>query len=235
MLQPLELDGTSTNIVLLVALAVAPTVFLLWLFYHMDRYKHESIKLLSATFFLGALVTIPALGLELLLQALIPAGQDLVSIFLFFLVGVASVEETLKLLAVRVYAYRSVHFDEPMDGIILGVAAALGFATVENLGYSLQYGAVTAVVRAFVSVPSHALFGAIIGYYLGEAKFHRKPWLALVGLSFAVVLHATFDTLSATLPEVTGVVALFLVVLVIYFGVVKREIDRAEEESPYRS
>ena len=89
MLQPLELDGTSTSIVLLVALALAPTVFLLWLFYHMDRYKHESIRLLSVTFFLGALVTIPALGLELILQALIPAGDDLVSIFLFFLVGVA--------------------------------------------------------------------------------------------------------------------------------------------------
>ena len=52
-------------------------------------------------------------------------------------------------------------FNEPMDGLILGVAAALGFATVENIFYVRAGKILTALVRAIVSVPSHALFGAV--------------------------------------------------------------------------
>jgi protease PrsW len=221
-------------LILLLVLAVAPSIFLLWFFYNADRYKRESKKLLTVTFLLGALMTGPAIIIELILKVFIPEGPGILLTFVYFVFGVALVEETLKLLAVRVYAYRSAEFNEPMDGLVLGVAAALGFATVENILYVLKGGFITAIVRALISVPSHALYGAIIGYFLGEAKFKRKPYLALEGLAIAVIFHATFDTVSTVFANLLGIAALAVFTAVIYFGVVRKEIRSAEKESPFK-
>jgi protease PrsW len=221
-------------VVLLLVLAVAPTVFLLWFFYNADRYKRESRKLLSATFLLGALMVLPAGLIELFLALFIPNGPGLLLTFVYFVFGVAVVEESLKLSSVRIYAFRSPSFNEPMDGLVLGVAGALGFATVENILYVLEYGFATAVVRALTAVPSHALYGAISGYYLGEAKFRGNPILAFRGLAIAIVLHATFDTVATVYPTGAGVLALIAFTALIYFGVVRREIEEAETESPFK-
>jgi protease PrsW len=228
-----SLDGTS-SVALLLTVAVAPTIYLLWFFYNQDRYRHESIRLLTITFILGAIMTLPAIVLEEIAKTLFPRGNNLLEIFLFFLFEVALIEEGLKFIAVRSYAYNSKMFVEPMDGLILGVAAALGFATVENILYVLGYGISTGIVRAITSVPSHALFGAIIGFYLGEAKFKKKPELAWRGLVIAMFLHAVFDTTATVLPSVIGVIALVGFVIVLYYRVVRGEIREAEAESPFR-
>jgi hypothetical protein len=82
-----------------------------------------------------------------------------------------------------------------MDGIVYGVAAAMGFATLENIFYVFQHGIGTGILRALLSVPSHGIEGAIIGYYLGLGKFNpgsmRKN--VLTGLSIAILFHGTFD------------------------------------------
>ena len=177
---------------------------------------------------------LPALVLELLLKELFPEGSTILGVFIYFLLEVALIEESLKLLAVRIYAYNSKMFNEPMDGLILGVAAALGFATVENIFYVVSSGILTGIVRAIVSVPSHALYGAIAGFYLGEAKFRKRPALALQGLVAVIFLHAIFDTVTSIVPSLISVVALVGFVLVLYYRVVKGEIREAEEESPFR-
>ena len=218
---------------LLFLLAVAPGAYLVWHFHHADKYKEESTRLLLGTFVLGALSTIPAILIEVLdTPASLPDNP--VFIFLYFLLGVGLVEEGVKFLSVRGFAYRSPHFDEAMDGIIFGITAALGFATVENIGYVLQYGVVTAFVRAFVSVPGHAFWGAIWGYFLAESKVQRKPMLAAVGLGIAVFLHGLFDTVATIVPNpVLGLVILGGLVWVLYFRVVKKEIAKAQQESLY--
>ena len=172
---------------------------------------------------------LPAILIELALKQLFPEGDTMLGVFLYYLFEVALVEESLKLFAVRVYAYNSKMFNEPMDGLILGVAAALGFATVENIFYVYQSGILTGIIRAIVSVPSHALYGAIIGFYLGEAKFRKRPSLALQGLVAVIILHAIFDTVSTIFPSIISVVALVGFVLVLYYRVVKGEIREAEE------
>ena len=106
-------------------LAVAPATLLLKYVLVRDKYKHEPMRLIAITFLLGGLGIIPATIIELLLGS----GNILVTAFL----SVAVVEETVKYLAVRVKAYRSSNFNEVMDGIVYGVAAGLGFATVENI------------------------------------------------------------------------------------------------------
>jgi RsiW-degrading membrane proteinase PrsW (M82 family) len=227
--------GASPDVELLFVLAIAPSVFLIWFFRHSDKYKHESTKLMTVTFILGAFSILPAVFFEYVLAGIIPKGPDIISTFIYFLVGVGLVEESLKFLSVRVYAYRSILFDEPMDGIVLGVTAALGFATIENIGYVFQFGIATAIVRAIVSVPSHALWGAIVGFYLGEAKVKNNSTIALRGLAIAIFLHGLFDTITNVVTNgLVSLVMLVAFVLLIYFQVVKKEIAEAEKESPYR-
>src|SRR4029450_10832400 len=69
-------------------------------------------------------------------------------------------------------------FDEPLDGVVYGVAVALGFATLENFLFVARLGLGVAWMRALFAVPAHALFGATMGYYAGRAKFDQggKLW-----------------------------------------------------------
>jgi len=180
-----------TNPLLLLALAVAPAAILLKYVLIKDKYEPEPLRLVAKTFFLGALSTLAAIVLELIFNLPIPYVREFVS--------VALIEEGLKFLVVMLAAYHSPHFNEVMDGIVYGVAASLGFATVENIIYVFANGAGTAIVRAFLSVPSHAAYGGIMGYYLGLAKLSRRQNTKfekarmLEGLLFAIALHGAFD------------------------------------------
>ena len=80
-------------------------------------------------------------------------------------------EETFKYLVLTRYSARHRAFDEPMDGIVYGAVASLGFAALENLLYVGSGDLGTAVARAATAVPGHAFTGAIMGYYVGQARF----------------------------------------------------------------
>lgn len=212
----------------LFVLAVAPAIFLLWYFHHADKYKTESPALIIGTFALGGVFAIVCAVIE----PAQPQNAGVTATFFYFLFGVAFFEELSKLISVRVLAYRSRHFDEAMDGVIFGIAAGLGFAAVENIFYVFQYGGAVALFRAFVSVPGHAFYAAVMGYYLGEAKVRKKFGLAIWGLALAMLLHALFDTLA----QETGGFALLVLpafVWIVYFGVVRKEMAKAQSESLY--
>jgi len=219
-------------LLLLLLLAVAPATLLLKYVLVRDKYKHEPMRLIAITFLLGGLGIIPATIIELLLGS----GNILVTAFL----SVAVVEETVKYLAVRVKAYRSLNFNEVMDGIVYGVAAGLGFATVENIFYVLGFGTIsTAIIRAFMSVPSHAAYAGIMGFYLGMAKpfsqrskQHERK-LIITGLAIAVLLHGFYDTIAFTLEGLAGIVGL-LAMTAISWIILLRLIKKALSLSPIR-
>lgn len=228
--------------------AIAPSIFLLWFFRHKDRYEHEPVFFMAKVFVLGVLSIIPAGLLEAFAgDTLFHPDNGLVETILFFFIIVGPVEEFAKFGAVRLRAYNSREFDEPMDGIVLGVSAALGFATVENIVYVLSappdLQLLTGVVRAILSVPGHAFWGAITGFYLGQAKYLKKPQIAYVGVSIAALLHGAFDTTTTLVRVVAGdSIALGIFGLVVlggfvwlsYSKIVSREIAEAEEESPFK-
>jgi RsiW-degrading membrane proteinase PrsW (M82 family) len=134
--------------------------------------------------------------LELLSEAFFPVPA-LIEAFVF----VGLIEELTKFAAVRIKAYRSWHFNEVMDGIVYGVAASLGFATVENILYVLQSGLTTAIFRGILSVPNHAVWGGIMGFYLGLAKrdktLHGSAGNQIIkGLAIVIVLHGLYDSFA---------------------------------------
>jgi RsiW-degrading membrane proteinase PrsW (M82 family) len=118
----------------LVVLSVVPALGLALYVYLADITSGEPLDLLVSTFILGMLFAGFAAIVNSALQpvlGLIPA----IGMVLFFYLVVGPVEETVKLLAVRLHAYRSSKFDAVVDGAVYGAAAGLGFATIENALY----------------------------------------------------------------------------------------------------
>lgn len=180
----------------LLTLAVAPGVFWLWYFRRRDHLRPEPRHLVGRVFVLGGAAAVGAA----LLETAVFAAASLERSGAFIPVSVATaaivglIEETVKFAALYVGIYRHVHFDEAIDGIIYAVAASLGFATVENIGYVVQGGTGVALLRAALSVPGHAFFGAVLGFYVGVAKFSARPalWLG-AGLLLAAASHFAYD------------------------------------------
>ena len=75
--------------------------------------------------------------------------------------------------SVRVVVYMSAEFDERLDGIIYGMAAALGIATVVNFQYVVSHGGRDldiGSIRMVVNAMGYACFGGILGYFMGQAR-----------------------------------------------------------------
>jgi RsiW-degrading membrane proteinase PrsW (M82 family) len=180
---------------LLAVSAIAPSALLVWYFHARDLYPEPPLVLWT-TFALGVLSVLPVLMVGVPIHHLIAGIEAPVIRGFFEAFFVAAVpEEFFKLAVLLLYSMRRVEFDEPMDGIVYGVVASLGFATFENVLYVFDGGLGVAVSRAFSAVPFHAFAGAILGYYVGQAKFRpEEKWLLIVkGYGAVMVLHGLYD------------------------------------------
>ncbi|NLR57169.1 PrsW family intramembrane metalloprotease [Chitinophaga polysaccharea] len=182
---------------MLLALAVAPGFAICLFIYLIDKYDREPTSLLIKSFLLGmGCVVFP-----LVIQGLAAAmgwhennGTILgTAAFAYGIVGLS--EELAKFMVLLLYAYPKKAFNEPLDGIVYAVMIGMGFATLENIAYVAQYGFGTGVARMFLSVPAHATFAILMGYYTGLAKFipQRSSDLLFRGLLIAIFFHGSFD------------------------------------------
>lgn len=185
----------SPPVAVSVSAAIAPALALVWYFHAKDFYP-EPGRVLWRTFGLGMLCIIPVLIFALPILLLLPpiASPVLYGFLAAFLLA-AIPEECCKLLVVWGYSLRQHEFDEPMDGIVYGAVASLGFAALENVLYVFNGGLWVAVVRALTAVPAHAFFGVILGYFVGRARFEpaRRSALILRGLTLAILFHGFYD------------------------------------------
>jgi RsiW-degrading membrane proteinase PrsW (M82 family) len=181
----------------LLFLAIAPVTVVILYIYFKDKYEKEPIKIVAISFLLGATVSIIlTFTLGYIASSLVPL-TDVKSIsqqFIKAFFTVALVEEFSKYIIVRFYAQKKNEFNEPFDGIVYAVMVSMGFAALENILYTYQYGFGVGVTRAFTAVPAHATFGVIMGYFIGKAKFSNNSIkLNLLGLLFATLFHGSYD------------------------------------------
>ncbi|ERH09794.1 MAG: hypothetical protein J07HX64_01556 [halophilic archaeon J07HX64] len=151
---------------------------------------------------------------------------------LYFLV-VGPIEEFVKWLAIRVYAYRNDAFQTVVDGAVYGAAAGVGFAAIENVlyigtvyleavgtpGLAPTEAATSVATQRFFVGPGHVVFSAWAGFYLGLARFNpenRGP-IIVKGLLIAVFIHALYNTSVTVLPEILPGVAL-IGFIIVYHG-----------------
>lgn len=207
---------------ILMFLSILPGVLICLYIYTRDAHDREPRGELAISFALGVLATIPVMFLEKWATDLgldEPAHIGKTLVFSFFVV--ATVEELLKFLPLRLYAYPLRSFDEPMDGIVHAIMIGMGFATLENMLYADLYGYETMLLRAFTAVPAHACFAVIMGHFVGLAKFdplNRKQLIAR-GLIMSIGLHGFYDffLLQENIPGL-AVVSLAAIYIAIFFA-----------------
>lgn len=178
----------------LLALAIAPGIAICLYIFLKDIYNKEPKRLLLASFLLGVLSIIPPFFIETYFQSFF--SNSLLDTGIFAFIVVALSEELSKYIVLRYYCYTRKSFDEPLDGIVYSVMVSMGFATIENINYVLLIGSYdTAFIRMFLSVPAHATFAVVMGYFVGKAKYDSANSFRymITGLFWAVFFHGTFD------------------------------------------
>lgn len=217
--------------------AFIPGIAWLVYFYRCDRYEPEPVKLVFRTFFVGMLV---ALALGTAYGGLdYPWGPFMWAAVIF----APLVEEPAKFLVVRWTVFDNRQFNEPFDGIIYAVSAALGFAAVENIMYvaggwfdvNPMTGLFTLLSRTVLSVPGHALFSAWWGAALGYSK-GKKPLKQVLlvggGLLASMVFHGAFNWFAGN--EVLGGLAFLAFLTVMWRVTWVKLIKPALSASPFR-
>ncbi|MFB6198055.1 MAG: PrsW family intramembrane metalloprotease, partial [Halobacteriaceae archaeon] len=227
-------------IAIYITLSIVPALALALFVGRLDV-SDEPLTLLVGTFLLGFLFAgfAAIVNSQLVSFAqVVPFGMVL---FFFFIVG--PVEEFVKILAVRLYAYRSSSFHAVIDGAVYGAMAGLGFATIENSLYITQRyvqatggdaGSVLlataqiAVIRTFAG-PGHVIYSAFAGYYLGLAKFNSENAGPIIvkGLLIATIIHGLYNTLINYLVNIQSALGLqaiptgilFILFVLVYDGV----------------
>lgn len=223
-----------------IALAIAPGIAICLYIFYRDIYNREPKLNLIISFILGCVAIVPAILFEGKFGSANDGTVGGVAIFAYAVVAFS--EEFSKFLGLRLYSYNQKSFDEPLDGIVYSVMVSMGFATLENVMYVLKYaqqgmGYQVAFQRMFLSVPAHATFAVVMGYYVGKAKFNPKNSfsLMLMGLVGAIFFHGTYDFFlfvkdTGLLKENTadgllavGAIVSFIIALILSSKLIRRQ------------
>ena len=189
----------------LIALVYAVVPVLVIIFYLLKRSRFDQpVRVVVVTFFLGFGVAFPLQALNAFID---PLG-DLINVtvsgenFYKSFLRAAFQEEAFKFLIIVYYCMHLREFRKPMDAIVFGVSASLGFAMIENWGYVIPalfgdgFAAAReiALMRALTAVLIHMICGIMMGFYLIDYIFGegKKSYLIL-SLLFPVCLHGFYN------------------------------------------
>src|SRR3954454_9262715 len=160
------------------AAAIAPALLLLWLVIAADERPGPPLQVWTA-FLLGA-ASISLLGLARtpFMSLLTISDSPKLALTLRAIFGVAAPEEIVKVLVIVAVSWQRRRFADPMETVVYGAAAGLGFAAYENLAYLAQHPEVwrsLAVLRSVLTVPFHGALGILAGAYLANGRYGPRP------------------------------------------------------------
>jgi len=195
-------------IMLIVALVLGLLPGFAWLVFYLSEETHpEPKRLIAFTFVVGMAFGFFTVAIENLFTGWI-AGFGFAELSLLSLFGLAIIEETMKFTAAHFAINRNPEVSEPVDAMIYMIVAALGFATLENIGAIAGITPQAAIVPAVLETVSlrfvgatllHTLTSGIVGYYWARGIVEGKVVrYVLGGLALAAILHTTFNYLILT-------------------------------------
>ncbi len=197
--------------VVLLGSFLIPVTAVVW---YLDHYHGQTLtpRLVLYAFIFGGVLGV--LGASLLESWLLSDGR------LIYL-GVGLIEETCKLAALAVIAWRLGRY-ATRDGIVLGAAVGFGFGALENSGYALNamivpYGpfiglslsnlVTTQLLRGVLAPVGHGLWTAILGGVLFRASSNSRHLRITPGVLGAYLLvsllHALWDSMRGIALELS--------------------------------
>jgi len=193
-----------------------------WLVFYLGEETHpEPKRLIAFTAVIGMAFGFFAVAIEMFFNKTL-GGWGIGEFSIMSLAGLALIEEFMKFTAAHFAVSKSPAFSEPTDAMIYTIVAALGFATLENIGALSNIATGATFVPALLTTLSfrfigatllHSLTSAIVGYYwaVGLVRGKTKRYI-LLGLTIATVLHTCFNYLILTYGNnAYGIVLLIIV------------------------
>ncbi len=214
--------------------AILPVLIIFYYVYKRDNFP-EPPRVVLVTFLLGIGTTFP-LGILIIaaegFAETLNLGIESSNFFMSF-IRAAFLEEMMKFFVIVFYCLHLDHFDEPMDALVYGVAASLGFAVIENWEYvigaskdGIEYAKDVAFIRSFTAIPLHALAGVFMGFFLMNAVFQKnnRKFFLFLSLFFPVCLHGLYDLILFSKSISDYYIYILLVIFLIRaFFVFKKE------------
>lgn len=199
-------------------ITIVPSILILLYFFLSDKFK-EPKGSIALVFFLGICICLPAGYINSFME------NNFKDIFserlLFSFLGPAWCEELLKFIILYYVVLKRSEFNEPMDGIVYGVAVSLGFATLENYEYVFIYAEkweiepyTMAILRSYSAVPMHGLLGCVMGFYFGMYSFTANKKYLILCLLIPFIIHGLYNFLNYPYHfMILGVVTIYTVIL----------------------
>ncbi len=202
--------------------AIAPALLVLWLVIAADERPGPPVKVWAAFLLGAASISLLSVVRAPFMALLAITDNPGLALALRSIFGIAAPEEIVKILVIVVVSWRRQRFADPMDTVVYGAAAGLGFAAYENLAYLVQHPDMwrsLAVLRSVLTVPFHGALGIIAGAYLAISRSgtalgahrHHRDWARIstrvLVLLVPLALHSGFDFPLLTLqqnPELDG-------------------------------
>lgn len=230
-------------------LSLLPAGYFIWLWYLRRRDRTLPARSITLAFIFGLALVVPAFQIEGLAEevwrrfwpatshffagAVLPLQdwRDVLYPALGTFAVVATVEEGLRYLLMRIWFRYSRMVDQVFDGLLVGLAVGLGFATLENSIYFLglfQQGNYDTLVFVFflrfaISTLAHISFAGLMGTLLVRGMFDiynsRRFYLAAFFLPW--FLHGLYDLLLGINFGVYAVIIL-LPPLLVFFSWTRR-------------
>jgi len=201
--QTLRITGNPNYFptVLLLGAFVVPVAFVVYFYEHV-RHREISMPLLTTCFIVGGVLGLIAAGV---LEYGTLSGLSILGLF-----GVGLIEESVKLIF-PIIMYVGWRYRHEADGLLFGIAAGMGFAALETMGYGLvtfiqsrgDIGILQQVllVRGFLSPAGHAAWTGFVCAVLWrerEKTGHATINWAVVGaFILAIVLHALWNIVNS--------------------------------------
>jgi RsiW-degrading membrane proteinase PrsW (M82 family) len=218
----------------LMFISLAPILIIAFYIYNRDKYEKEPLAFLLKALLAGVLIVIPVVLIERILSSQSEGLEGLsFAAYTAFIVA-ALTEEGMKFTAFYFFFWRNKNFNERFDGIVYAVYIALGFAGIENILYVFTGGYSVGVIRALTAVPAHALFGIVMGYYFGLAKFNpgRSTFYLVMALFLPYLFHGLYNFLLMGNSPV--LITIFIPVFIYFWITGFKKMSIASDASSFR-
>lgn len=222
---------------ILLYLAILPSILLGFYIYKKDNIEKEPTSLLIKTLISGILGGVIVILLSLIFGIPKYNYQTPIEILFYSFVLVSLIEEAVKFILFYLFCYKKKEFNYRYDGIVYASFLALGFATYENILYVFTtQDIITAIYRGVLTVPAHVFFAIFMGYYFALAKHYgrynskkrEKKNLAFAFIA-PFVLHGFFDYALLSKSNI-GLIFFLLFIFILYITSFKKVKETSNED-----
>ena len=192
---------TQALLLLYFLLVMGPPAILATIFVRLDMFR-EPVRAVILTLIISYAAT--SIFGEIKYGILDLPESWIANNFINSLFLIALPEELTKFFVLYFYCARIRAFNEPMDGLVYGSLAGLGFGINEALVYAGYYQSEASsslevidsiLIRGLLAVPGHAFDGILMGAFVGYALFRKvnRNLYLMLAIFVPTILHFLRD------------------------------------------